>query len=777
MKNRWVKYTAAALTALAVVVLAAALWLRFFFPAERFRQIAEKRLSASLGRNCTIAGLKVSIWRGFALDLADVAVEARQDEQAPYLLNARHIYLGVKLLPLLKKRLEVVGFTVSGAEVWVVRHEDGRLNLASLFEEKKPAGPQPEEKPGEGFSLVLHRARLEDCLLHYADRKTGLRLSAGPAGAGFRIDPAVSGPLPLEGEVTLGGIRDSSSEYLLRLGRLFPLTLKFAGRVEGRWENVVLGRVQVGAAGVALTGDAGLSGIGGQDFSYRLNLSGGAGRLDDLTPLFAADGKAAVDRAGGSVKIDLQVSGPAGETGDAAYRIEVRGENLSLDLTGGAGRLEAKLARVEIDNNGTAVSLESALWDSPGRPLPLEVPRAELFLAGDDLNRGSLELAAGKSTLKADLRVKNYPALFADEKTAKPAYWDLQVTSPRLALEDFFGPGFTSPGESGAAPAPSPDTTRLRLHPGRGLGTLSAERLIVSSAISLDRVNLGFTVIDSLFTLDKISAGLYSGTLEGRGGFTLSGPGLSAYQFDLDGTGFHAAELVSPFSSIGRYLSGSVATRIHLVNKATAGEPLKNLEGTAAFTLADGRLQGWPVLDKLASFTGITELDSLRIERWVGMFDIRDQKVTGRDLGLETDVGTLRAGGAVGFDGSLDYSLALLLNENLTRKYRKKLPGEIASLFTGSENRLELNFLLGGTTSDPSLKWDTGPLKKRLQAKIGSQFDKLIDRLLPDGDSRPDSASADSTAADTSQAKPKPQDQLKGLLRGLLKKKPGPNRE
>ncbi|HLA40225.1 MAG TPA: hypothetical protein VJ417_09515, partial [Candidatus Glassbacteria bacterium] len=145
-------------------------------------------------------------------------------------------------------------------------------------------------------------------------------------------------------------------------------------------------------------------------------------------------------------------------------------------------------------------------------------------------------------------------------------------------------------------------------------------------------------------------------------------------------------------------------------------------------------------------------------------------------LGLETDAGDLRAAGSVGFDGSLDYSLALVLNEKLTQKYRKKLPGEIASLFTGAENRLELNFLLGGSTADPALKWDASPVRKRLQQKIGSQLYKLIDRFLPAAEAKPDSTAADSAAVDTATAKPKPGEQIKGLLKGLLKKKNDPNK-
>ena len=123
--------------------------------------------------------------------------------------------------------------------------------------------------------------------------------------------------------------------------------------------------------------------------------------------------------------------------------------------------------------------------------------------------------------------------------------------------------------------------------------------------------------------------------------------------------------------------------------------------------------------------------------------------------------------GAMGFDGSLDYSLDLLLNKNLTEKYRSRLPGEITSLLTGSEDRIELNLNIGGTTVDPKVSWNTKPVARRLEKKIGSQLNKLVDRLLPGANITKTSSATVTDSTNSAQ----PTQQLPGLLKKFIEEK------
>lgn len=319
---------------------------------------------------------------------------------------------------------------------------------------------------------------------------------------------------------------------------------------------------------------------------------------------------------------------------------------------------------------------------------------------------------------------------------------------------------------------------RIEHKPGAEQGpefSLQAGRLNVTPEIALDSVKLAFRVRDSLITIQRIDAGFFSGRLAGNGSITLGKAGLPGYALDLKAVRVSVGELLSPFSKLGSYLTGLVSTEIHLERQRGGEKSLdENLSGHAEFTLSQGRLTGWPALERLARLTKIEELKDLAIEQWIGKFEISNERVYGDNLEIKTTVSDLLVSGSVGFDGSLDYSLTLVLSENLTRKYRSRLPGEVASLLTGKKDRLELDFKIGGTTDDPLVNWDMRPVARRLGRKLGRQLDKLIDRLLP---SKPKDADSTGAGSDRigAQSGDKPVKELPGFLKKLLEEKKEPD--
>jgi hypothetical protein len=798
----------AGITALVLLILFAglAVWLKLFFPADGVRWLVESTVERTTGRQCSVGEVGISFRRGFAVNLSEIEVASHPDEIAPYLLRIDNLYLKFRLLPLLMRRVEIASLSLIHPEIYMETDKTGVLNAARAFR-GKPGEPQ-EEPAGEkktGFSLVLLAVSAEEATVYYLDQRNKLEMALGPLEAHFTLSGLKDGePSPtIEGRVHLEGIKSSSSETFFRLGALLPLEMNFSARLARAgeklsFEGISLESITLDFTGIRLTGTGRLDGLGKKDLGYSVSLEGTADELAPLSGLLTESGKPGglVEELEGRIQLAARIEHKPGAEQGPEFSLQARLENLDarigqapfsldgrivieqgypfnfrlkagLELNGlpqlipalegwyMAGKIDTDLKLTgsleniaALSTDGTLAGEGLALQPPQGRSR-LGLPRAYLRLAGHDLEQGKIELAAKESRLNLEAEIKNYPALLFQEKMdARTASWKLDATGASLSLQDFFpvnSAGYIDRAEKHSALR----VYNLPFSLGLGIGRLKAGRLNVTPEIALDSVELAFRVRDSLIVIQRIDAGFFSGRLAGNGSITLGKAGLPGYVLDLKAAQASAGELLSPFSKLGSYLTGVVSTEIHLERQRGGEKSLdENLSGHAEFTLSQGRLTGWPALERLARLTKIEELKDLAIEQWIGKFEIRDERVYGDNLEIKTTVSDLLVSGSVGFDGSLDYSLTLVLSENLTRKYRSKLPGEIASLLTGKKDRLELDFKIGGTTHDPLVNWDTRPVARRLGKKLGSQLDKLIDRLLPSKPKEADSTSAGSDSTE-----------------------------
>ena len=856
MKTKIIKIAGIIALVLLVLFTAVGIWLKLFFPSDQVRRLVESRLAAATGRECTVGEVGISLRRGFAVDLSAIKIASRPDEISPYLLSADNLYLRFRLLPLLKRRVEIVSLLVLSPEIYLERDTEGSFNLTRALK-KEPGEVEEEPEEPEGFSLVLLAVSVQDATVHYLDQKSKLEIALGP----LEVRLALSGlndsqsPPRIEGRAHLKGVISSSSPAVSRLGAILPLetnlsaTLETAGE-ESSFEEISLESITMDFTGIRLIGAGRLFGLGSEDFGYSVALQGTTDELASLSGMLA-EGVPVKDLKG-SIQLDAKLEGRPGAEHGPEFVLQAALENLSasiedfprqvsrlngaltldksqvrveslealigpdplslagrilleehypfslhlkagLELDGlprlvpalegwyTAGKIEADLNLAGLLDNikglyadGTLNGRQVALQPPQGIGR-LELPQVYFSLAGHDIEKSEIELVARASRLNLRAGIKNYPALLFQDKTdTGPASWRLDAAGSSLNLLDFFPPD--SAGQDKDAEKQSAlKNYNLPFSLGSGSGTLRAARLIITPEISLDSVDLAFAVQDSLITIQRLKAGLFSGSLAGEGNITLGKTGFPGYVLNLKASGVNASRLLSPFSKLGTYLTGSLSTGIDLERRKGGEKSLdENLAGTAEFTLSQGRLKGWPALQGLARLTKIEELNDLAIEQWLGKFEIRDERVHGDNLEIETTVSDLLVSGSVGFDGSLDYSLGLVLSEALSRKYRSRLPGEIAGLLTGDEERLELNFTISGTTDDPRVNWDTRPVTRRLGKKLGRQLNKLIDRLLPSKSKKADTTGAAGDSA-AEQSKDEPAKDLPGLLKSLFKKKKEPN--
>ena len=92
--------------------------------------IAIKKLEELTRRKVEIGDAEMDIVRGLSIRLKDVSIKSRLAEEPE--LRARSVWVVVRLLPLLRKQVEVKKIIVQGASLRMVRDAKGRLSLGNV---------------------------------------------------------------------------------------------------------------------------------------------------------------------------------------------------------------------------------------------------------------------------------------------------------------------------------------------------------------------------------------------------------------------------------------------------------------------------------------------------------------------------------------------------------------------------------------------------------------------------------------------------------------------
>lgn len=191
----------AILAALGLAYGAAAFVLTRVLDPERLGDWVEPRASAVLGRDVTIGSVRVGIFP-LGVRLGDVRV-ADPTGLASELASVEGVRLRVRLLPLLRRRMEVGELRVVSPRVALRTAEDGTTNYADLSPEDRE-GPDADAPP---MSLDLRGVEVVDGSLSYerADGRTieltelGMEASVSGGPEGWRLEGDGDGRLSVAG--------------------------------------------------------------------------------------------------------------------------------------------------------------------------------------------------------------------------------------------------------------------------------------------------------------------------------------------------------------------------------------------------------------------------------------------------------------------------------------------------------------------------------------------------------------------------------------------------
>jgi len=256
-----VRKLAIALAVIVAVLVVAAGVILHSFDAQRQHGILSSRLAAALGRNVKFGHLGLSLFPP-SLRVEDPEIADALGFKDPVFSTAKSFQMGVRLIPLLRGRIEVPSIVLEQPVIHLVKNAQGQWNFASLgarpaAAQAGPPAPGPGASPGASVPpLEIAEIRLKDGAITVDDFQKNLprvtldhisvAVTKFAPDLAFDWTVSVHPPGPESGEVRANG----------RGGPLAKQNLA-ASPVEGRavFRNVAL------EALAPFTGQPGLAGV------------------------------------------------------------------------------------------------------------------------------------------------------------------------------------------------------------------------------------------------------------------------------------------------------------------------------------------------------------------------------------------------------------------------------------------------------------------------------------------------------------------------------------
>nr|MBA3494539.1 AsmA family protein [Gammaproteobacteria bacterium] len=400
--TKLLKIIAAVFGFVVILMVAAAIMIPMFVNPNDFKGEIIGQVEKTTGRKLELAGdigLTVFPWLG--LDLGAITLgNAPGFGEQPFLRSER-VQVRVKLLPLLRKQVEIDTVAIEGLELNLARDKSGKSNWDDLLDKGAPAQASPktpagkpdataEAAPQPFTALALGGVDLKGGRITWEDRQQGerytiegLNLETGAIAPGEPVPLDLSlafdaPPQGLAGNLALEGTVD----YDLEGQRYGVKPLDFTAKLKGK-------SVPGGALDLKLTAD-----------NVNADLKHNAATVSGL----------ALDAGGASLSGDIQVQNLTSDKPAVTYTLRAKGRELS-GLIKAAGEafniagIPKSLTALSIDMgmSGTAakvavepLKLQAALQAAGAKgPLNLDLQSARV-----DLDLTSKVVAVKAGTLK-----------------------------------------------------------------------------------------------------------------------------------------------------------------------------------------------------------------------------------------------------------------------------------------------------------------------------------------------------------------------------------------
>ena len=696
---------------LAVIVVVAVIVLPMVVDPNDYKEEIAATVEKQTGRILSIEGdLSLSVFPWLGLDIGPTQISNAAGFEAPYMARMEAVQVRVKLLPLLRKQLEVDTLRLSGLRLNLGKDKQGQSNWADITARLEKEDKPEKQADGSGAAdsdstaspldrLAIGGIEVSDAQLLWDDRSTDSR---------YEIN-ALS--------FTTGAIEP---------GEAFKLELRF----------------EVAATQPPVNG--------------RIELAG---------DILITDGLDAISVTAGMLGLELKGEGVPGGALDATLTTDVRLDLAAQTLTLPDIKLVSKGLNISGNVDGVAISGDAPRFNGVLKIAEFS-PRKLLAELGQEspptADKAVLDKADATLTWDASLQHVAATALtlHLDDSTLQGAArvdsFDAPAISFTATLDQFNLDRYLPPetqdsaapknGDSKAATSTAASDA-LPLDALRGLnvsGRLGIGRLQAFNLRSSD-IEIEVKAKDGVLKISQFGANLYNGAVQADVTLDVR-KDTPSFSVNEKLTGVQAGPLLMDLTGKEQLL-GTANVNANLTGTGVSSEQInKTLNGTAGFEFTDGAVKGVNIASLIRSAQAKikgqpapaqSEENQTDFALMKGTVVISNGNVNNKDLLMMSPLLRITGAGDVSLPKeTIDYTL--------TTKFVGSLKGQ------GGEDVTELQGLsipvhVGGSFSKPTYAPDLAAVlsgaakaevekkvekeKKKLQKKLG---DDLSDKLLKD---------------------------------------------
>ncbi|MFT4569734.1 MAG: hypothetical protein ACI8TX_001409 [Hyphomicrobiaceae bacterium] len=764
---------------LVLLIAAPVLFVKFVMTPEWIDENVLPEIEARIGREIEFKKLRLG-FRGLQLEklvVSESSKFARSENEVFARLD--NLVLAVDFWPLLQRKVVIREIVIGDPLIIIHRNEDGVFNFSDLTGPETDAAPPVEEKEEEEetetktkgkagaplLSIVADDIRLQNARFIFIDEIGGgrsqielRRVLLTASGVSFEepfdvdatleILPGDADPLAISVEGTIDLAQSffsvDASFGDIDVDALMAVFASDAAKTEAPKDEEAPAPLDPGFNGkLGLHVDSiSYSGIEATDAHVQASLSAGKLELSKVETrvfdgLISASG--AIDLTKVEPGFNVSVVLDRLQLASLAALAETPGLTVhDGDLVGkliavGSGRpnidalLAGKLKPGEkFLVEGVRLSDANLDWTPGADNSGLKIPALNISVPALYLDRPSD--AQIDATIKAGQAKRGVIKIVTGIDVPAGSI-ELHVHADALDL-DAITKALATSSQSDASAVADTDSDAAALDLGRWKLKVTAD-IDELRAASMEGTELhaAARVASGKVHLDAMAMNLAGGRVDSSGTAELAAPGLP-FDSRLDVRNIAIEKMLAPYwDDAWGQLAGTIGVKGGLAGRAADSN---TLDGSVVVSLSGTSFADAPIMQSLATITGISELTDLKFENSGGRISVGEGKLTTKGFALRAADHRVVFVGEMGLDGTIDMEVSVGVSPNA--KSQPNIPGGVASLFKSKDGWTDIPVAITGTTSKPLPTIPKRALadkaKEAIPALIG---EKLGDKLGEDG--------------------------------------------
>jgi AsmA protein len=654
------------LLALIVVVL---LGIRLFVDPNDYKDRIARAVKNSTGRELTLSGqIKLSVFPWIALELGPASLGNPPGFSTAPFAAVQHVALRVKLLPLLRKELEIGRIEIDGLDLRLLKNAAGRGNWQDFGGQgATPESPSSSSGGGSlpdlgGVEIKDSRVSYQDMVAEHLDLELGHLTSGTPAPFKLKVD-----------------VTTSPGSQPITLAAQFDMTLDTAKKQYGISALELDGTLKPTPTAAAV--------------SYKFSAQVLSADLSAQT-LNAPNFKA--------------------QFADAVLTGSLRGSRI-VDAPAFTGAF--KLDPVALPELMSQFGIAPPKTRDP-KVLTKLAARGEFVYGSNALAVNDIDMQLDDSKLHGKAALTNLDT--------KAMSFDLAID--HINLDSYRSPETAAPrpvakASGNAATPPSDPFKTLLLN-----GNLTIGNATVSN-IALSQVHVGITAKDGVTHIAPATAKLYGGDYSGD--ITLDDRGtIATLKIDQSMTAIDMSPLLKDFAKTQR-ISGHGTVTTNLTARGLGSDELmKTLNGHVAANVDNGAVEGIDLWFEINRAVALIQKQSVpagnssgrtKFDAFKATADIVNGVATTKDLNIASQ--NLRVAGqgtANLVTNAINYDVkATILKEAPTAKG------------AAGKTLADIPLTITGTTTSPTIRPDLEALAKaQIQQQLDQHKDEIQQKLM-----------------------------------------------